>query len=359
MARDRANIRVDLWADEDWRALSMGAQHLYQLILTHPTLNYAGVADWRPGRLAALTRGRTVDDVLGDAAELSAAAFVFADDSTEEVLVRSFARHDGVVKHPRLHVTMANDFAGIASSAIKEFFAFEIQKLHSEQPDLALWGHPKVRTILKAKASDMKAVCRGLRQEQDKDYGSALAKPLAKDLNSVSMRTATATATSSKEDTSSSEISDEIPRPDVEELLDLLDSCLEANGSKRPSRNKKNRDAARLLLDRDGYDVKQVSWMIRWATSDEFWRGNILSMSKLREKFDQLKAKAGVGAKAPAAGFHGEIDVDAVLGRDVWQPGTPPEGLDVAGEIAWKKEQRALHNAERLAEAKRKLGVAA
>lgn len=357
MARDRANIRVDLWADEDWRAHSLGAQHLYQLILTHPTLNYAGVADWRPGRLAALTSGRTTADVQRDAQELADAHFIYVDDATEEVLVRSFARHDGVIKHPRLHVTMANDFAGIASSEIKEFFAFEIQKLHSEQPDLALWSHPKVKTILKAKARDMKEFSQEVRQEESMGLGSAMAKLLAKDPNSVHMRTATATATSSKEDIPSSEISDEIPRPDVEELLDLLDSCLELNGSKKPSRNKKNRDAARLLLDRDGYDTKQVAWMIRWATTDEFWRANILSMSKLREKFDQLKAKAGVGSKAPLAGFHGEIDVDAVLGRDVWAPGTPPAGLDVAGEIAWKKEQRAIHNTERLAEAKRKLGV--
>jgi len=156
-----------------------------------------------------------------------------------------------------------------------------------------------------------------------------------------------------------SEVSDETPRPDVEELLDLLDSCIALNGFKKPSRTKKNADAARLLLDKDGYDVKQVSWMIRWATNDEFWRSNILSMSKLREKFDQLKAKAGVTPKPQAAGFNGEIDVDAVLGRDVWTPGTPPAGLSMAEEIEWKKQQRAAHKAERLEEAKRKLGVAA
>lgn len=162
-----------------------------------------------------------------------------------------------------------------------------------------------------------------------------------------------------KESSSSSEVSAETPRPDVIELLDLLDSCIEINGFKKPSRTKKNADAARLLLDKDGYDVKQVSWMIRWATNDEFWRSNILSMSKLREKFEQLKAKAGVSPKTPTAGFHGEIDVDAVLGRDVWAPGAPPAGLSMAEEIDWKKQQRAAHKAERLEEAKRKLGVAA
>ena len=162
------------------------------------------------------------------------------------------------------------------------------------------------------------------------------------------------------ETSSSSEVSDETPRPDVTELLDLLDACIEQNGFKKPSRTKKNTDAARLLIDKDGYDVNQVSWMIRWATNDEFWRTNILSMSKLREKFDQLKAKAGVGnGPKPATGFNGEIDVDAILGRDVWTPPSPPAGLSMAEEIEWKKQQRAAHKAERLAQARKKLGEAA
>lgn len=52
--------------------------------------------------------------------------------------------------------------------------------------------------------------------------------------------------------------------------------------------------------------------------------------------------------------YAGEIDVDAVLGKDHWQPGPPPEGLSYSEEIGWKKEQRAIRNAQRLAEAKAK-----
>ncbi|MCA4132948.1 hypothetical protein [Arthrobacter sp. M4] len=51
----------------------------------------------------------------------------------------------------------------------------------------------------------------------------------------------------------------------------------------------------------------------------------------------------------------GEIDVDAILGKDYWTPGTPPEGLSVADEIQWKKDQRAKRNAERLEQAKAKI----
>ena len=97
-----------------------------------------------------------------------------------------------------------------------------------------------------------------------------------------------------KEETTSlmSEVADATTRPDVEYLLDVLDEEIVRNGGKKPNRTKKNRDAARLLLDRDGKTVEQVERAIRWAHGNEFWRSNILSMSKLREKYDQLVLQA-------------------------------------------------------------------
>ena len=194
MARDRANLRIDLWADEDWRKLSMGAQHLYTLILSHSTLSYAGVADWRPGRLAALTAGRAPDDIRRDAQELSEAAFIYADEMTEEVLVRSFLRHDGVIKHPRLHVSMAKDYAGISSDAIRAFVAFELQKLNAESPTMALWEDARVQTILKATPRNLK----GEVMADAIDKPCAMPNPLPKELNSDPKDTTTATATEAK-----------------------------------------------------------------------------------------------------------------------------------------------------------------
>ena len=90
----------------------------------------------------------------------------------------------------------------------------------------------------------------------------------------------------------SSEIAEAITRPEIIQLLDLLDSEIERNGAKKPARTKKNIDATRLLLDRDGRTVEQVAAAIRWCQSDEFWRSNILSMSKLREKYETLRLAA-------------------------------------------------------------------
>lgn len=78
-------------------------------------------------------------------------------------------------------------------------------------------------------------------------------------------------------------------------------------------------------------------------------------MSKLREKFDQLKTKAAVSPRKVAAGFDGSLDVEAILGKDYWVPGSPPEGLTVEEEIDWKRQQRAEGDAERLVEAQERI----
>src|SRR5579859_1532868 len=81
-------------------------------------------------------------------------------------------------------------------------------------------------------------------------------------------------------------------RPDVERLCARLADRVEANGSKRPAVNKKWRDAARLLIDKDGRTEEQVSACIDWCQADEFWRGNVMSMPTLREKYDRLRLDA-------------------------------------------------------------------
>lgn len=91
---------------------------------------------------------------------------------------------------------------------------------------------------------------------------------------------------------SSSEAATAAPRPEIDALLDLLDSEIRRNGGKVPSRTKKNHDAIRLMLDRDGHTATDIAGCIRWCQADEFWRSNILSASKLREKYDQLRLAA-------------------------------------------------------------------
>ncbi|WP_326698016.1 hypothetical protein OG909_12100 [Streptomyces sp. NBC_01754] len=102
--------------------------------------------------------------------------------------------------------------------------------------------------------------------------------------------------TGNREQTSSApapRIPDPVPdRDDVERICQHLADRIEGNGSKRPTITKAWRTAARLLLDKDGRTEDQVHGCIDWCQDSDFWRGNVLSMPKLRDKYDQLRLQA-------------------------------------------------------------------
>lgn len=85
--------------------------------------------------------------------------------------------------------------------------------------------------------------------------------------------------------------SSEPDRPDVAQVVRSFSDLLKANDVKHKP-GKTWHDAARLLMDKDGYTPEQIMIVARFATSDDFWRGNVLSLPKLRDKFEQLKIKA-------------------------------------------------------------------
>lgn len=90
----------------------------------------------------------------------------------------------------------------------------------------------------------------------------------------------------------SSDVVDAPERRDVEALCAHLADRIEQNGSKRPTITKAWRTAARLMLDKDGRTEQQVHTAIDWCQDSDFWRANVLSMPKLRSKYDQLRLQA-------------------------------------------------------------------
>ena len=199
MARDRANINTAMWTDQDFRDLNMAEQHLYKLLMTHPTLSYVGVADWRPGRIAAMTADATAAGVRATAESLQAKRYVFIDDETEEILVRSFLRHDGLLKQPKLSISMVNAFGSVASKMVREVITYELQRLQVEHPDWAAFGQAKVLDLLKGKGTDMAEFTQGLTPAFALPFTPAvtpLFRPTGDQAQALPTATATTTATS-------------------------------------------------------------------------------------------------------------------------------------------------------------------
>ena len=197
-----AQIRPEMWIDDEWRALTMPAQHLYLLLLTDPDRSYVGLVDWKPTRIIQRASEWTLLELMRSAVELSYAHFLVFDQETEEVLVRSFIRHDGLLSQPRMAVSVANAFGVIGSNKIRAVVVHELARLKKENPDLPAWEKPQMKTVLRQKSANAKELDVDLDFPLGVDLGVGLGQTRG-DVSGLPTTTpapTTATSPSSKED---------------------------------------------------------------------------------------------------------------------------------------------------------------
>lgn len=146
--RKFAQIHIDIWNNTDFRELTPAAQHLYFALISHPTLSYCGVGDWRPKRIAAMAHGWDASDVEQAGSELEEKLFILIDQDTDEVLVRSFLRNSQIMRQPKLGVSAARAFSVVASEGLRGVVVFEMQRLRSEHSGWSSWQSEEVQSVL-------------------------------------------------------------------------------------------------------------------------------------------------------------------------------------------------------------------
>jgi hypothetical protein len=152
MARDHARIRLDMWTDDDFTDLTSPAQWLYIYLISSGGMNYAGVTDWRPGRIAAAAVELTATDVEMIAKELEAGDYIVVDRRTEECLVRSFVRHDGFMDKWNMAAAFCSAWTSVSSKALRGVAVHELKKLHKDYPEWKTWDRDDVKVILGKRA---------------------------------------------------------------------------------------------------------------------------------------------------------------------------------------------------------------
>jgi hypothetical protein len=95
MARKFAQIKIAVWKDDDFRSLSLGEQWLYEALISQPDLSLAGTIMLRPSRWARLANDVTTNQVEAWLRSLEARRYVLIDWDTEELMIRTFIKHDG------------------------------------------------------------------------------------------------------------------------------------------------------------------------------------------------------------------------------------------------------------------------
>jgi hypothetical protein len=129
MARTHARVYTSIWSDDDFLALSPGAQRMFLFLVSQPDLEHSGVIALRERRWSRGSAQITVDDVRGDLDELAKARFVVVDEEAEELLVRSLMRWDGVWKQPNVAKSAAGQIRTVTSEGIREVLRDELVRM--------------------------------------------------------------------------------------------------------------------------------------------------------------------------------------------------------------------------------------
>lgn len=136
MARDYGRIRITVWQDGDFAKLTTTAQWLYFYLVTQSKIDMAGVLPWRPRMAARAANGLGIPEVEESLDLLEQAQYVFLDEDTDEILVRSFVRNDEILKSPNMAKALIKAWRGIDSSILRGIVAHEVQRLNEDQPEL-------------------------------------------------------------------------------------------------------------------------------------------------------------------------------------------------------------------------------
>lgn len=134
MARNYAQIKSDIWKDEHFKTtLGVDAQWMYFTLLSQPNLNGAGVLPLQDRRWRRLAEDLTADRVETALQRLQDHWYVLVDEDTEEVLIRSFIRNDGLWKQPNVLKSALGHAKNTLSGTLRAVIWHELERLPLHQ----------------------------------------------------------------------------------------------------------------------------------------------------------------------------------------------------------------------------------
>lgn len=130
MARSYTKLFTSVWADPNFRALQADDQRSYLMLISQPNLSNAGLLPLTWGRWARLASDSTAAGLRQSFKALQVAdSMVVVDEDTEELLVRSFVRHDEVWRQPKRFAYLVEDIIAVESRALQRVLGMELTRL--------------------------------------------------------------------------------------------------------------------------------------------------------------------------------------------------------------------------------------
>ena len=158
MARKHARLLLSIWDDDDFTRLTPVDQSIYFGIISSRDLSWCGVAPLLPQRLVRNAQGLTERRVAAALDRLARDRFVVIDRDTAELVVRTFVRHDEVMRQPNVVKAMATALDRVHSRRLRDVILEEVARDFVEHPEYPGWRaladhYPKVMAEVHEKAS--------------------------------------------------------------------------------------------------------------------------------------------------------------------------------------------------------------
>lgn len=163
MARTFGAIYLRIWRNQDFRALSHTEQYLYWALIFQPKLNRAGLLEYSPRRWADANSSMSVHDVEITIKSLEAKQYVVLDESTNELLVRTYVRNDEAWKQPKVMASVVSAANEIESPKLRHALLLEMDRIPVEELSDApgLNGGPSVRSKIEKSITQLRKVLGG------------------------------------------------------------------------------------------------------------------------------------------------------------------------------------------------------
>jgi hypothetical protein len=138
MAR-HTRVYASIWDDPDFLALKVSEQHAYFLLMSNKGLSRCGVITYIPSRFEHLSTDMSAKRFAVAVHGLRGARFVILDERTQELLVRTHVRHDGVLDRVNMGKACGTAFEAVVSHEIRSAIGDELARLMKDAPELAGW----------------------------------------------------------------------------------------------------------------------------------------------------------------------------------------------------------------------------
>lgn len=158
MPRDHARVKTSIWDDPDFLRLKVAEQHVYLAMMSNKALSYCGVLDYIPSRFDHLAADLTPAKFTKAVNGLRENRFVVIDERTQELLLRSYVRHDGVLDRVNMGKAVGSAVEAVVSRRIRDAIGRELRRLLKDRPDLPGWiGLSTTSPMAHAMASGMES----------------------------------------------------------------------------------------------------------------------------------------------------------------------------------------------------------